>query len=95
MTFKPDLIATSHIKLTPELLQLIERLAENAHNVWAASRMADGWALGPKQDGDAKKTPLLVPYSDLPESEKEYDRELATATLKAVLALGYRIEKDG
>ncbi len=80
------------VELTPELLQLVERLAENVHDVWAANRLAAGWRLGPSRDGDLKQTPLLVPYAELPESEKHYDRDLALATLKAILALGYQIE---
>jgi RyR domain len=94
MNYRPRPIDTSDIALTAELLRLTEQLAENAHDVWAARRIAEGWTLGPKKDGDLKQTPLLVPYSELPESEKEYDRDLALATLKAILALGYRIEKD-
>jgi RyR domain len=57
-----------------------------------AKRMPEGWTLGPKKDSDLKQTPLLVPYAALPESEKHEDRDLALTTLKAILALGYRIE---
>ena len=94
MTYEPRPINTAHVTLTPEVLQLTERLAENAHDVWATKRLAEGWTLGPKKDSDLKQTPLLVPYAELPESEKQYDRDLALATLKAILALGYRIEKS-
>lgn len=93
MTYKPSPIDTSNVELTPEVLQLTERLAENAHDLWASKRLAEGWTLGPKKDGDLKQTPLLVPYSGLPESEKQYDRDLSLSTLKSILALGYRIEK--
>jgi hypothetical protein len=56
-------------------------------------RLSEGWIWGPKRD-DAKKThPCLVPYAELPESEKEYDRQTALETIKAILALGYRIEQ--
>jgi hypothetical protein len=55
--------------------------------------MQDGWTYGPHRD-DAKRThPCLVPYEQLPESEKEYDRVMVNEALKAILALGYRIEK--
>lgn len=91
MNYQPQPIDTAHVTLSPEIHQLIEKLAENAHDVWATKRLAEGWTLGPKKDGEAKKTPLLVPYGDLADSEKQYDREMAMATLKAVLALGYRI----
>jgi hypothetical protein len=95
MTYKPQPIDTSHVVLTPDVLQLIERLAENAHDVWAIKRLAEGWTLGPKKDSDLKQTPLLVPYGELPDSEKQYDRDLALATLKATLALGYRLVSPG
>jgi hypothetical protein len=93
MPYKPRPIDVAHVKLTPEIRRLTERLARNAHDVWGAKRLAEGWTFGPKKDGDLKQTPLLVPYSKLPESEKQYDRDLAMATLKATLALGYRIER--
>ena len=92
MTYRPRPIDVGQIELTPEILALTERLAENAHDLWGEKRLAEGWTLGPKKDGDLKQTPLLVPYAELPESEKQYDRDLALATLKATLALGYRIE---
>ena len=72
---------------------LTERLAEHAHDVWARERMAQGWVYGPRRDDNRKAHPSLVPYSALPESEKDLDRRMALGTLKAILALGYRIEQ--
>lgn len=91
MTYHPKPIDTSAVTLSDDLLALTERLAEHAHDVWAARRMAEGWTYGPKRDDAAKRHPDLVPYADLPESEKEYDRRAAMETLKAIVALGYRI----
>jgi ryanodine receptor 2 len=34
-----------------------------------------------------------VPYEELPENEKEYDRNTAMETLKAIILLGFRIKK--
>lgn len=93
MPYQPRPIDTSSVRLTQDLIDLTERLAENAHEVWASKRVAEGWKLGPKKDSDLKETPLLVSYAELPESEKQYDRDLALGTLKALLGLGYRIEK--
>ena len=91
--YKPRPIETAGVVLSPELLALTERLAENAHDVWAAQRLRDGWTHGPNRD-DAKKThPGLVPYARLSEGEKEYDRLTAMHTLRAIIALGYRVEK--
>jgi RyR domain len=90
--YVPHPIDTSHIKLD-ELKPLLEKLARNAHEVWAQKRIEDGWTLGPQRDDAQKKHPCLVPYDQLPESEKEYDRELVNQTLKTILALGYQIVK--
>jgi len=95
VSYEPQPIDTSSVSLTPEVLELRELLAENAHDHWALQRMADGWTYGPQRDDDRKRHPCLVPYEELPESEKEYDRNAAIETLKAILALGYRIEKVG
>ena len=95
MNYQPRPIDTSRVTLPRELLELTERLAENAHDNWAKQRMAEGWTHGPKRDDKAKKHPDLIPYNELPESEKEYDRKAAMETLKAIIALGYGIEKKG
>ena len=55
--------------------------------------MAEGWTLGPKQQGGTKEHPHLIPYEQLPESEKAFDRNSAIEMIKALVALGYRIEK--
>ena len=89
----PKPIDTSGVELSEELLRLTERIAENVHEVWAAARLAEGWAYGETRDDEAKRTPCLIPYDELPEIEKEYDRNTAMNTLKLVTALGYRIEK--
>lgn len=93
-TYNPKPIDTSKINLSSDLLVLTEQIAENVHEVWAEGRIADGWMYGEKRDDKLKQTPCLVPYSMLPESEKEYDRKTALQALKLVIALGYRIEKE-
>ncbi len=93
MVYKPEPIDTSKVQLSDEIFELTEHLAENAHEVWAQRRMAEGWTYGPRRDEDKKEHPSLVPYKDLPEEEKEYDRSTAMETLKVMLAMGYRIEK--
>jgi ryanodine receptor 2 len=93
MRYDPKPIDTGSVVLTADILALTERLAENAHDIWARQRLGDGWTFGPQRDDKTKKHPCLIPYADLPESEKEYDRSAAMHTLKAIVALGYRIEK--
>lgn len=90
--YKPNPINTDEIKLSEELLALTEKIAENAHDVWAKARIAEGWVYGKERDSRYKTTPCLVPYSELPESEKDYDRNMALKTLKLIVKLGYVIK---
>lgn len=89
----PKPVDTSGVELPAELLELTEKISENVHDIWAAGRIAEGWTYGERRDDEKKQTPCLVPYSDLSESEKEYDRNTATETLKLIMALGYKISK--
>lgn len=91
--YKPNPINTSNIELPQELLELTEKIAENVHENWSAARIAEGWTYGESRDDKNKTTPCLIPYSELPENEKEYDRITALQTLKLIVALGYTIEK--
>lgn len=91
--YTPVPIDTSDVQLPEELLELTEQLAENVHDIWALNRMAEGWTYGIKREEARKKTPCLVPYQELPESEKEYDRNTALETLKLILKLGYEIRR--
>ena len=92
--YEPKPIDTTGIILPTELAALTEQLAENAHEIWAQQRLSDGWTYGPRRDDQTKKHPCLVSYSELPDSEKVYDRQAAMGTLKAILTLGYRIERE-
>ena len=93
MKYQPDPIDTSNIAIPPALAVLTEHLAENVHEIWAKQRLKDGWSWGPTRDDPLKQHPCLVPYDQLPESEKEYDRGTVLGTVKAILALGYQIAK--
>jgi hypothetical protein len=91
--YDPNPIDTSKIALPAGVISLTERLAENAHDVWALQRISEGWQYGTERNDKDKRHPCLIPYSELPESEKEYDRKTAMDTLKAILAMGYKIDK--
>lgn len=84
---------TQGVKLPETLIPLIEKMAKNVHEVWAQNRINDGWTYGPVRDDDMKRHPCLVPYEQLPESEKEYDRATSQETLKLILKLGFSISK--
>jgi len=89
----PQPIDTKAIELPKELASLAEGMAKNVHEVWAAGRIKDGWTHGEKRDDTSKTHPCLVPYDELPESEKDYDRRTSLATLKFILSKGYEIVK--
>ncbi len=92
--YKPSPIDTSKIKLPSDLLELTEKIAENVHENWSVGRIAEGWTYGEERDDKKKTTPCLVPYSELPEEEKAYDRNTALQTLKLIVAMGYKISKN-
>lgn len=89
--YKPNPIDTSDVVLSAELFELTEKIAENVHDVWAVGRLEQGWTYGKERNDELKTTPCLVPYSELPESEKEYDRNTALETLKLIIKLGYKL----
>ncbi len=91
--YEPKPIDTSDVALPEELLTLTEKIAENVHDVFVKSRMEEGWVYGEFRDDIKKTNPTLVPYSELPEGEKEYDRNTALETLKLIVKLGYTITK--
>ena len=91
--YQPNPKNLDDVVLPEELTALTEIIAENVHEVWAASRIAEGWTYGEERDDARRQTPCLVPYNQLPEIEKEYDRNTAMQTLKLIVALGYDIRK--
>lgn len=91
--YVPQPVDTSDILLPEELNELVEQMAKNVHEVWAQSRMEQGWVYGAERSDALKQHPCLVPYEDLPEEEKAYDRDTAISTLKLIAKLGFRISR--
>ena len=87
----PQPVDTSDVKLPEELNPLLEAMAKNVHEMWAQERINQGWTYGEKRDDNQKHHPCLVPYEDLPEEEKVYDRNTSVETLKLILKLGFEI----
>ena len=92
-TYSPAPIDTSSIDLPASLAALLEKLAANTHEVWAETRIRQGWTYGPQRDDVERKHPCLIPYDELPEAEKEFDRATAREALKVILGLGYTIHE--
>ena len=92
-TYIPNPIDTSSIALPEDLCPLLEMLAKNTHENYVKMRIEAGWRYGPQRDDENKTNPTLVPYEDLPEEEKDYDRVTSMEVLKTILALGYQISR--
>lgn len=91
--YEPHPIDLSDVGLDPEMDELREAIAENAHEVWAEARKSQGWTYGPQRSDEKKQTPDMVPYSRLTDEEKQYDRDMAENTIKLLKKLGWEIRK--
>ena len=87
-------LSEKDIQLPEELNTLIEQMSKNVHEVWAKNRIEQGWTYGEKRSDELKQHPCLIPYEELPEVEKDYDRDTALGTLKLILKLGFKISKE-
>lgn len=90
----PQPVDTKDVVLPEELNSLAEEIAKNVHEVWSEARMKEGWTYGDVRNDAEKLHPCLVPYEQLPEAEKEYDRNTSLETLKLIVKLGFKIEKE-
>ena len=92
-TYTPQPIDTSDVQLPEELNQLAEQISKNVHEVWAKNRMDQGWKYGKERSDALKQHPCLVPYEELSDVEKAYDKDTAFGTLKLLVKLGFKIAK--
>ncbi|XP_019717005.1 ryanodine receptor 1b isoform X5 [Hippocampus comes] len=90
--YKPAPLDLSHVKLTPNQNQLVEKLAENGHNVWARDRVRQGWTYSIVQDILNKRNPRLVPYNLLDERTKKTNRDSVNNAVRTLIGYGYNIE---
>uniref|UniRef100_A0A7N9AR66 Ryanodine receptor 3 n=1 Tax=Mastacembelus armatus TaxID=205130 RepID=A0A7N9AR66_9TELE len=90
--YKPSPLDLSDIKLTPGQELLVDKLAENAHNVWAKDRIKQGWTYGIQQDLKSKRNPRLVPYVLLDERTKKSNRDSLREAIRTLIGYGYNIE---
>ena len=93
VNYKPQPIDTNDVVLPVELKELVEEMSKNVHEVWAETRIKQGWTYGEQRNDELKTHPCLVPYEDLPEEEKEYDRNTSIGTLKLIMKLGFKISQ--
>lgn len=91
--YLPQPVDTNGVVVPKQLMELVEEMSRNVHEVWAKSRMDQGWTWGQQRDDIMKTHPGLVPYDELTEEEKDYDRDTCLQTIKLILKLGFRITK--
>ncbi|MBR4923427.1 MAG: Ryanodine receptor Ryr [Bacteroidaceae bacterium] len=92
--YVPQPLDTSKVELPEDLMELVEEMAKNVHEVWAQTRMEQGWTYGEVRNDELKQHPCLVEYEELPEEERVYDRNTAVGTLKLIRQLGFKIVKE-
>jgi len=92
--YTPQSIDTKDVKLPEELELLVEQMSKNVHEVWVETRIKQGWKYGEQRNDELKTHPCLVPYEDLLEEEKVYDRNTSIETLKLILKLGFKIFRN-
>lgn len=91
--YTPKPVDISDVELDSTLMELVEVMAKNVHDVWAETRIKDGWRYGETRNDERLEHPCLIPYEELPDSEREYDRNTAICTLKLIHKLGFKITK--
>lgn len=89
----PQPIDTTDVRLPEELEQLVEKMSKNVHEVWAETRIKQGWKYGEQRNDELKTHPCLIPYEELSEEEREYDRNTSIGTLKLIMKLGFKISR--
>ena len=90
----PNPVDTKSVDLPKGLESLVEEMSKNVHEVWAQTRISQGWTYGEERNDTEKKHPCLMPYEELSEEEKEYDRNTSVETIKLILKLGFKITRD-
>jgi len=92
--YKPKPVDTSDVFVDEKILVISEQLAKNTHEVWAEGKLKEGWRYGKKLDADKKEHPSLIPYEELSEAQKDYDRHTAMETIKVLIKLGFSVKGD-
>ena len=92
--YVPHPVDISDVELDSSLMELVEVMAKNVHEVWAETRLKDGWRYGATRNDERREHPCLVAYEELDDNEKEYDRNTALGTLKLIHKLGFKVVKE-
>jgi class 3 adenylate cyclase/tetratricopeptide (TPR) repeat protein len=71
----------------------IEEAAIREHDRWMKDRIRHGWTYAPVRDNLRKLNPLLVPWDQLSEVEKQKDRDTIQNIPRLIEKAGFRVRK--
>ncbi len=66
----------------------IEMLARMEHKRWVNERLRHGWIFGAERDDERRTHPDLVPFDELTEASREYDRQAVAQIPRMLAAMG-------
>jgi hypothetical protein len=69
----------------------LERLSKMEHERWMKVKLKAGWVFAPETNKSIKQHHALVPWEDLPEKEKDKDRNLVRAIPLLLTKIGYTV----
>jgi len=72
----------------------IESMAEMEHARWNVERLLDGWKWGERRDVTRKISPHLVPWSELSDDVKEWDRQTVRKKSELQAKVGVEIHRQ-
>ncbi|KAI0981288.1 hypothetical protein GJ496_001976 [Pomphorhynchus laevis] len=90
--YKPQPLDISVVSISNKFDNLIDSLAENAHNNWVADRVSQGWTYSTKEDEYNKRSPYLLPFDSVNENIRDLNRRAAQDLVRSIYALGYYLE---
>ena len=90
--YKPAPLDLSAIELSSKMEELVDKLSENTHNVWARERISQGWTYGLNEDSARLRSPHLVTYNSVDEAIKIANRNTASETVRTLLVYGYVLD---
>jgi hypothetical protein len=73
----------------------LDILSELEHERWVKDKLNAGWKGAAKTDKGKKLHKALVPWADLPDEEKEKDREMVRGIPRILAKAGFAVEKSG
>jgi hypothetical protein len=75
--------------------QEVELLAEMEHDRWMEENRRQGWTYAPERDDNRKTSPYMVPWNELPDNVKDWDRGFIRGLPRFLAGVGFQIIRLG